>query len=771
MKRILALILSVLMITSLAIPAFASAEVKPAAEEARDMPAEVKEAPAQVQATSEEVKATADKESGLEDAIKAVKRKFDIPDKAKFDNYSVYDHNGEKVWYLNWYDNEQDIRVNVTVTSSGKITNYNYYKPYDYSERKFPKFGEEEALEKAKDFIRLVAPEGTLAKIEKQDYFQNPLMNHYYYFNFYRSINGTPFYINNLSINVNSETGEVHSYYYNMDEDLIFPDAKGSISLEDAEKAYAEKLGLKLIYQYSYDSKKKNVSIYPVYVPKYDNNMFAVDAITGEKIQTTYPYYGVSFNESAQNNMKEKDALRMAAGDMGGVVLTPEEIKAAEEQSNLLTEKNAEKIARETSEIGLDDNFQLRSWYLNRSWPMQNEFVYNLQFEKAIEKPEEKRNEVLYVGISLNAKTGEIISFYTNNPYTEEKPKYDEDTARTAVEEFLKKFKEDKFDEVEFQEPENYSEENPEFDNPEKEPQRYYYFNYIRKVNGIHFPGNSINVGFDAVNGKVTNFNMNWFDVEFPGIENVLSLDEISKALLEKIGLELQYRRIDKRNAPIPLPKMEIMELDNKPEIKLVYALKSGKPYVLDANTGDILDYDGKPFKEEKPVEYTDLSGHFSEGKVKELAKYNIITFKGPEFKPNDEIKQKDLFMILSKLLDRYYVPFITEDSSQDEIDEMYKQLVREGIVKAGEKAPESAILREDAVKFLIRALKYDKIADVSEIFNVTFKDAQDITPELKGYVAIASGLGIISGSGGNFNPKKTLTRGEAAVMIYNYLD
>jgi len=100
----------------------------------------------------------------------------------------------------------------------------------------------------------------------------------------------------------------------------------------------------------------------------------------------------------------------------------------------------------------------------------------------------------------------------------------------------------------------------------------------------------------------------------------------------------------------------------------------------------------------------------------------------------------------------------------------MYKQLIRRGIVKEGEKDPDAIITRENAVKFIIRVLNYEKVANIRGIFIVPFEDAEDIAPELEGYVAIAAGLKIVSGSGGKFNPKKELTRAEAAVMIYNCL-
>ena len=69
------------------------------------------------------------------------------------------------------------------------------------------------------------------------------------------------------------------------------------------------------------------------------------------------------------------------------------------------------------------------------------------------------------------------------------------------------------------------------------------------------------------------------------------------------------------------------------------------------------------------------------------MAKYRIINFEGPEFKPSEKVTQKDFLVILSKIIDRYYIPYIAEDSTQEEIDEMYKQLIRRGIVNESEKA------------------------------------------------------------------------------------
>jgi len=745
----------------------------------------------------------------LEEVIKAVKRKIDIPDGLKFYDYYVStDEKGEKTWNLSWRDEDNDTGMSVGITSKGVITRYYYYEPYKQPENKFPKVSEEKALEIAEDFIRRVAPAGTLTKIKKHEQYTYQILYllYNYSFTYYRVANGIPYYANNVIVNVNSETGKVESYYYNLDDSLSFPSLDNVMPLEDAQQAYEKNLGLKLIYKYYYDYRDKKLNIYPVYLPKYDNSLYAVDAVTGDKVRTGSYYYGYSNGTAVSVTYKEM--LMDAAGGISEPVLTPEELEAARKQAEFLTEGEAESIVRGVPEIGLDDEYKLTNVYLSKSYPENDKYVYSLSFSKEVKGESEKDTRYYYASVSLNAQTGEIISFYNDSYYSEDyykmEPKYDKDAAKAEVEKFLSDFNQAKFAETLLDE----GEDGDIIILESSEKQRYYYFHYTRQVNGIPFPDNYIRVGFDAVIGKVTNYNMRWFDVEFPGLENVITEQDAYKSLFEKIGLELQYKNIYRQNNEV-IPLIEpvtktgeavvvekaatddgevIVVIDDKadeinviPDITLslpqngtsqvmpVYALKEGKPFFLDAYTGNLLDYDGKLFKELKPEEYTDIEGHFAEEKIKTLAKYGIINFSGPEYRPNDSITQKDFMIILYRVKYGYYGRTLDEED-QNTINEIYKFLIRDGIIRESEKAPESAVTREDAVKFIIRTLNYGEVAEIPGIFIVPFEDGDDISPELKGYVAIASGLKIVSGSAGKFNPKNELTRAEAAVMIYNYL-
>lgn len=695
-------------------------------------------------------------DKGLENAIKVAKEKFTVPADYKFD-YSMGNENGRTVWYLNW--NSQDGNggnINVRVDEKGTILGYYSWKPTDYpQQKKLPKLSKQEAKDKAEAFIKKIQSD-ILSRVKYQEADQYYYNDYAYYFIYARMENGIPYYSNYVNVEINRQTGEIQSYNYVWDDSLTFPAPDKKIDLAAAEKAYIEKMGLKLEYKYTMEDEK--VKIFAAYVPKYDNYRYAIDALTGEKIQIEYGYYGPYYDGNAAESKMEMSR----AGGMGGEVpLTPDEIKAVEEASKLMDVKEAEKIARNFKYLGLTDDFRLNYSNVSRSWPLRDEFIWYLDFVK---EATAKDSNYYNVGLSIDAKTGEIKSFYTGAPYKEgETAKYDEAAAKTAVENFLKEFKPEIFKQTEF----DTNGYDPRVMYAGSEAPRWYNFRYTRIVNGIPFSDNGLYVDFDAVNGKITSFNMNWFNMEFPAVANAVEVDKVYDTLFKDVGLELVYKPTYPQNGdakPLIYPQSQ-----GKPDVKLVYALKSGKPLLFDANSGVMLDYNGKPYKESRPVAYTDIKDHFAEQQILVLAE-NGISLEGTEFRPDEAIIQKDFFTLLSKTLSSYYGPVITKDSSDKDIDNLYNFLMREGVVKEGEKAPNAALTREDGVKFIIRALKYDKVADIKDIYKPIFKDTDKINPDLVGYVTIASGLKIVSGYDGNFNPKGGLTRAGAAVMIYNYM-
>lgn len=680
----------------------------------------------------------------LERAISTVKSKINIPAELDRFNYNIYRDTEQTVFNLSWEDSKNKLgSVNVTINSAGRITNYNSYKPYNQEQKKLPSLSKSDALKVADNFIKKVNPEF----VNNIKYVENTLPvninDRSYNFVYNRIENGIAFPENNISVSVDSMAGDVQNYYCNWNESFTFPDPNGAISLEDAKKVFAEKLGLKLVYKTGYD--QNNQKPYLAYTNVYANSF--IDAKTGDVIRAENyfgPYYGGTKDMGGMGTRSEAN----------NVNLTPDEQKAVENAGNLIDQQKAEETARNIFKI--DSSFKLANVNLYSNWSDKDEYTWNLEFSK------QQNNSYNGISVTIDAKKGDILGYYRSLPYEEKAVvKYDEEKAKKIAEDFIQKLQPERFTETELTDWENYY--TPVDD---KGQVRQSQFNYTRKTNGAYFVGNGINVTVDNTNGQVTGFSVSWYNKELPAADNIISLEDAYKVLYEKIGFQLQYvskyagENADAKIMPVPNP-------GQKKEIKLVYAINPAKLVNLDAKTGKELDYSGKPIDDSAVKTYKDIKGNFAENQIKVLAEYGIA-LPGEELKPNQVITQKEFLYLLQKSVD----PYVQIASPEGDDDVLYNSLINLGIVKEGEKAPKSAITREEAVKYIVRALNYDKLAESSKsIFVLPFKDAKTIKAANYGYVAVAYGLNIVGGNDGNFNPTGSLTRAQGLVLIYNFLN
>ncbi len=696
----------------------------------------------------------AEMDKQLENAIKIVKTKFAIPEDYKFSS-NISTSETTKIYYLSWRSNDtvNMSSINASVDDKGTILNYNRYLSYDYKQtRKLPNLSRAEARNKADQYIEKIAP-GLIKELKYEDEYQDNIMDTSYYFSYYRIVDGVPYYNDRVSVTISRENGDLQGYSRNWSPDLQFSSSKGAIGLEKAETAYTENLGLRLIYGYSME--ESVLKTFPLYAPVYDNNDFAVDAFTGERYRLTSRYYLRGLGDyGAVNTTKE-----MAMDEAGGVRLSPEELKAVDDAGKLMDEKKAEELVRKAEFLKLNDDYKLQSYYLNTNWPDNKEYIWTLQFIKP--SKDEKYPGDDYIGVSINARTGLITNFNINKTGSSDKNQAINDIAKVkaATDAFLSKYYPQYYKQLEY---DKISSE--EYLADKTIPANYYSIRYTRLVNGTPFPDNGVGFNYDNLTGEINSFNLSWFETEFPSVDKVIGVPAATDSLFEKVGLGMEYRY----EYPEEVTPIITKEGQTTGKTRLVYLLKPGKPLYIDAFTGSIVYRSGEEYKEATKVSYTDIKGHYAEKQISVLAEFGIA-LDGSEFRPSEDMTQKDFLTYLSKTLN-YYGPVLTEKSTQKDIDEMYAYLIREGIVKEAERSPNSAVTREDAVKFIIRALKFDKVADIKGIYNVSFKDKASISPDLYGYVAIASGLGIVSGNGGNFQPKRNIKRGECAVMIYNYL-
>ena len=108
---------------------------------------------------------------------------------------------------------------------------------------------------------------------------------------------------------------------------------------------------------------------------------------------------------------------------------------------------------------------------------------------------------------------------------------------------------------------------------------------------------------------------------------------------------------------------------------------------------------------------------------------------------------------------------------SDSQIAGIEQQLVSRGVIDKDEKLQSRIISHQEAVKYLIRALGYEKLAVHTEIFKLNLADAEKVTEKFYGYVAIGDALDIIVKDAQNrFLPSSNTTRDQALKMIFNYL-
>ncbi len=708
MKKVLMLILSIALIMTLVVPSASFASLT-------------------------------DYDEALEEAILKAKKVFDITDDYDKFDYNVNSYNDKTEFYLNWSDSSNKLgNINVTIDTEGRIRRYNSYTPY-YGEYKprLAKVSKNEGKAISDEFILKVDSE-YVGKIEYIDN-NEPLNVHdrYYYFTYTRKENGVLFPSNNIRVSVDNMTGKVRSFYANWDVDLEFPAPNGIISLEDAQSAYKEKIGLQLVYKFKYIDSE--TIPYLVYTNLTNEN--SIDAISGEVFRNNMNYLRAEENEKAM------------ADNVQDTGLTPAEQEAVDNIKDLLSKEDAEKKVRE--ELNITEGFELSYIHLNSNWRDASSFTWSMNFQSS------DKEDARTVSASINAKTGEITSINKYNEFDKDAvPQYDKEKSMELAEEFIKSQQSEKFEDVEYVTWNQYDIVPLE---GEKLPRQYSFY-YARKSNDAYVSNNGFNVTVDTVTGEVISYSFEWFEGELPATDDVISIEEANKVLFGDIGMELQYVVYYNQEKEISIPEATG---DNK-EIKLIYSICNDKPLTIDANTGDIINYNGEVYKEETIVEYTDINNSYAKSQIEVLAQYGIA-LPGDNFNPTNDINQREFLYLLAKANGYYISEPFSNDSKFDEV--LYERMTNEGIIKDGEKAPEEPVNKEEAVKFIIRVLDYDKVACIPGIYLINFKDADKVSPELKGHIAIATGLNIISGYNGYLNPTNKLTREQAVTVIYNLLN
>ncbi len=180
-----------------------------------------------------------------------------------------------------------------------------------------------------------------------------------------------------------------------------------------------------------------------------------------------------------------------------------------------------------------------------------------------------------------------------------------------------------------------------------------------------------------------------------------------------------------------------------------------------------------QPTEDTKPT-YSDTETHFSKDAVDALSAKGIVNgYPDGTFAPDNQVTRAEFAAMICKLLgiSTDETGTFADVNSDDWFSGAVNALGSKGVITGynSEFRPNENISRQDAAVILKRVLTLNGAAAADGA--QSFDDGADISDYAADSVADLAARGVIKGYNGMFRPLDTVTRGEAAVMIYRILD
>ncbi len=711
-----------------------------------------------------EKEAKISKEDAIEIGKKQMKKLFNtIIDEKIFDTRvefrQDYEDRESYIWAIDWYknDNEKSINVDVWINADTGVINKISKREYIHSEERptIATMTKEEAKKLAEEFAKRINPEEFKETKLIDDRYPTGYGSTNYYFRYARMINDVKYDRNYINVQVDGVKGEVISYSYRWDTDLDVPSIKNIIDPSKAEEIMRENIDMTLNYipyrdKYSsYGEKIDKVKL--IYYPSYQNG-YMVDAIKG----TMMDYSGIASKEEKVRDISEKrkEEIYRKAKSVKELDKAIDQTRAIEVMNKYLKEIYGEDF--EVENIRYTENEDYWETRDRKSWAASF-------YEEGNSRSDGGR-------IIIDALTEKLITVYKYSHFDEVEdfePVITWEEGYDKAIEVIEKYFPEKIKEIDTEV--RYS-KYTHIVNGKEMPETQYYYSFGRIVDGISYREDEVMITVDTQTGKIRELRFGWSDdVNFPSTEGIISKEDAKEIYFEAYEPELIYTRINKSN------DIENPEWEMKLAYRLVPVEVSGTN--IDAFTGKFLDYRGNEINENQEEFKEKIKGHWAEKELMILAEQGIINLD--EITLDKEITKLEAIKILVDA--KGYRPYMVERVEELKFDniskdnEEYKHLqlaIKYGILEneEGQFPVDEKITREELAAYIVKLLGYDELAKLNQIFKVSFKDANKVSSDKIGYVAICNGLGIIQGNNGEFRPDDNVTMAEMAAVIYKAL-
>lgn len=637
-------------------------------------------------------------ENGAEDVLLKVKGKINVPKELTEFNYSENMYNDGILRYdFTWHTEDYDRELYVSSDADGEIVSYNYYEQMDYSsDRTLIGYTLEDARPLAEEFLKEVFPQFDTWGMDFLS-FENETSSYngrYKTFTFTFARKYLPYRVESNAVTVRIRATKDKMYVQSMSASLdngdeIFKGGEMKAAEELTEKDYIEKFPIDFYYARDYSGEKEAVSLF------YSVDKGFVSLVDKEILTQIY------FDRYADKGFAEESVTMDSA--MGTVnrneALTKEEIAELENMAGLVGVESVIKELKAIELLKIADDMKLESTYTNK----QND-KYFVRFTL---QNEEKTTNVTYRG-----ETGEVTSLYTYYKHDNEAEckVMDEEKVKAVAEKLAgKKIDETKID----------------FNDTETMGT----MSAVRLVNGIKYPGNSINVTYNKERDEVTRYSLEWDeDVSgFPKPDEAMGFEKAEAVMLEIAPLYKTLVKTEKGYLP---------------------AISIEKNVTINAVTGEEL----YGYTKDK-VAYTDIDSHWAKEYINVLWEHDIY-IEGDKFTPDEAINQADMITLFSACRDNGVIPIGWEK------EQVVLYAFENGYIEA--KEPDKLMTRREAFKTMVEILGYGSVAEF-DIYKSSYTDL-----EAMGSAEILKAMGVLIGD--TARPDDNLTYAEAAVMVYRYL-
>ena len=735
MKKIMCILLSAVMASSMTACAFAT-----------ETPVTAEPLAAGVEMESLQGKTT---DQRLAEVASKVKATLGISDNYTEFYGDLWENELAPKWNLNWSREEDSISVEAT--EGGKVTSYSLSKNDDsyYNSRTplptFPAVSRDQAQKAAQAFLDKVLNSNETVKFSERSNGLRSTDTHR--FTGTILINGLESPLT-FSVSVRTEDGAIIRFYRDSFEGSYIGGIPSSTPNAGSDKAGELLKGtLSLRAEYVLEDGKAVLRFLPD-----DIDDFYVDAQTGKLVNLTELYSKVDNGETGESNGANFDAaMPEAAADKGAGGLTQVELEGISKLEGVLSKEDLDKKVRNISQLGLDKYMLATANYsLDKE---TDEVTARLSYTRRDGDDSWRRT------ISCDAKTGELKSVWSSAPYNKDrKASVAEDKARETAEAFLGEYWNADYAKTELYNSVPWENESWNASHA---------FTFAQKKNGFFFPENNFSVSVDIEDGSISGFSRSWTEASsFESPDGILSDSAALDAWFNHYNLRMGYSRIPVKLDPNMSDAAPLLERGYSYfySLNLTYTLAEPDDVWasgLNAKTGEIVKENR--YGENTPIIYTDLDGYAGREKLNALADYGI-GWCDEKCEPNEELNQLDCVALLVSTDGYLY------NAKEDDVDDLYRRAYGLGILKANDRDDSRVMARGDVVKMILDCAGYGDIAKLPGIFSCAYPDAAQIPENLVGYAAIAQGLGIV-GEKQEFAAGRSATRGEAAEMLYNFMD